>query len=74
MEIGVQLTPFLEASPRGFVGMLRVPPEALAGAAARDLRALPDGDFLSIAGAVVGENREPYERLRPCGAQACPRC
>jgi hypothetical protein len=74
METTGQLTPFLGVSSRDGVGKLRVAPEALLGAAARDLPALPDVDSLRVVWAILGENGELYERSRPCGAAACPRC
>jgi hypothetical protein len=41
-----------------------VAPEALAETAVRDLLAQPDEAFVKMAQAIVGENRELYERLR----------
>ena len=64
MPITLQLTPEQEAKLRALAGQLKVSPETLAETAVRDLLAGPDDDFLRIAQAVVGENRDLYERLR----------
>lgn len=64
MAITLQLTPEQEAKLRSVAGQLKVSPEALAETAVRDLLAQPDDEFLDLAQAVVGVNREVYERLR----------
>jgi hypothetical protein len=64
MAITVQLTPEEEATLKDLAGKLRVLPEALAGAAVRDLLSQRDEGFLRIAEKVVEENRELYDRLR----------
>jgi len=64
MAITLQLTPEQEAKLRSVAGQLKVSPEALAETAVRDLLAQPDDEFLKVAQAVVGENRELYGRLR----------
>jgi hypothetical protein len=42
---------------------VKVSPEALAETAVRDLLARPDGAFLEMAQAIVGEKGELYGRL-----------
>jgi len=64
MAITLQLTPEQEAKLRSVAGQLKVSPEALAESAVRDLLAQPDDEFLKVAQAVVGEDRELYGRLR----------
>ena len=63
MAITLQLTPEQETKLRFVAGQLKLSPEALAETAVRDLLAQPDDEFLKVAGAVVEENRELYERL-----------
>ncbi len=63
MAITLSLTPEHEAKLRSVASHLKVSPEALAGAAVRDLLAQPDEAILKVAQAIVEEHRKLYGRL-----------
>lgn len=63
MAITLHLAPEQEARLKSVAGQLKVPPEALAEAAVRDLLGQPNDAFLKVAQAIVEEHRELYRRL-----------
>ena len=63
MAITLHRTPEQEAKLTSVAAQLKVSPEAMADAAVRDLLAQPNDAFLTVAQALVEEDRELYRRL-----------
>ena len=63
MKLAIELSEAQERRLAEIAVRLDVPTESLAGAAVRELVALPEEDFDRVAARILEKNRELYERL-----------